>query len=136
MYEDLDAEAKRGISWDSIGSSMDAFAGMAASGGFEVNQSGGDALLKAIRSMREWANEQQLGLRDLAQRMPLGGSNAAQVIAPYAQQVAVDGQGFLTQLKHFNDSLAKAEEGINKAMANYKATEQANRAALGRIEPV
>nr|WP_042180843.1 hypothetical protein [Kibdelosporangium sp. MJ126-NF4] len=131
MYEDVGGSA----GWDSIGSSMDAFAGAAASGGFEVNETGGEALLTAIRSMRQWALRQQSGLQDIAQKLPLGGSDTAKVIAPYAQQVAVDGQGFLTQLTQFVESLDKAEKGIQAAMANYKATEEANRASLGGINP-
>ncbi|ONI79453.1 hypothetical protein ALI144C_26985 [Actinosynnema sp. ALI-1.44] len=136
MYEDVDASGQGAFGWDSIGASMDQFAGLAASGAFEVSKSGGDALLGAIRTMREWANQQQNSLAFLAQQMPLGSTNAAKVIAPYAQQVAIDERGFLTQLAQFHESLAKAEEAINKAMANYEATEQANQAALGRIESV
>lgn len=135
MYEDVGGGIQSGVGWDSIGKSMDNFANMASGGGFEVNETGGEALLAAIRTMREWVNNQQGELQFLAQQMPLGGTNAAKVIAPYVQQVAVDGQGFLTQLAQFNESLTKAEEGINRAMANYRATEQANRAALGSIEP-
>ncbi|MCE7009735.1 hypothetical protein LWC34_44040 [Kibdelosporangium philippinense] len=120
----------------SIGASMDAFAGAAASGGFEVNETGGQALLNAIRGMKRWVDRQQMGLLDIAQRLPLGGSHAAQVISPYVQQVAIDDQGFLTQLAQFSESLEKAEKGIETAMANYRATEEAKRSAFRGIEPV
>jgi hypothetical protein len=123
------------VTWASIGESMAQFASMAADGGFEVNQSGGDALLRAIHKMKDWANTEALNLRDLAQEMPLGTSNAAKVMKPYVQQVAIDEQGFLTQLAKFQQSLANAEQGIRTAMANYQATEDAKAAALSQIQP-
>ncbi|MCE7001330.1 hypothetical protein LWC34_00515 [Kibdelosporangium philippinense] len=113
---------------------MASFANLAASGGFEVNEAGGEALIKAIQRMRDWANGQVLDLRQLAQQMPLGTSHAAKVMKPYVQQVAIDDQGFLTQLAKFVESLDKAEQGIRTAMANYKATEEANRTSLGNME--
>ncbi|MFC0112773.1 hypothetical protein [Kibdelosporangium aridum] len=142
MYEDLGGSAQPEIGWadigkniGSIGASMGAFASAAAAGGFEVNETGGKALLAAIKSMKEWVNEQESGLSEIAQVLPLGNSNAARVMAPYVQQVAVDGQGFLTQLAQFRDSLAKAEEGINTAMARYQATEQAKKSSFGNAGP-
>jgi hypothetical protein len=135
MYIDAGGGGQPEVGWDSIGASMTAFANMAASGGFEVNESGGEALLTAIRRMRKWASDQELTLADLAQPMPLGTSHAAEVMIPYVQQVATDDQGFLTQLARFQQSLQKAEEGILTAMANYKATEEAKRASFGTIEP-
>ncbi|CAM3859533.1 hypothetical protein KIPE111705_28455 [Kibdelosporangium persicum] len=143
MYDDLGGGVRSGIgsadigkSIASIGASMGAFAGMAASGGFEVNESGGQALLNAIKRMREWATDQELTLADLAQPMPLGSTSTAKIMVPYLQQVAADNQGFLTQLAQFQESLHKAEEGINTAMANYRATEEAKAAAMRKIDPV
>jgi Pyruvate/2-oxoacid:ferredoxin oxidoreductase gamma subunit len=107
---------------------------MAADGGFEVNQAGGEALLGAIRHMKDWLNSQENKLFALRQELPLGSSHAAQVMKPYVQNVAVDEQGFLTQLAKFRESLSQAEQGIQTAMANYHATEEANRQALRKAE--
>lgn len=123
------------FTWATIGDSMAQFANMAIDGGFEVNETGGEALLTAIRTMKDWANTEALNLRDLAQEMPLGTSNAAKVMKPYIQQVATDEQGFLTQLALFQQSLANAERGIRTAMANYQATEGAKAAELNRMQP-
>jgi hypothetical protein len=123
------------VTWASIGDSMAQFASMAVDGGFEVNQSGGDALLDAIRRMRDWTDGQELRLWRLAQPMPLGTSHAAQVMKPYMQQVATDEQGFLSRLREFRESLDNAERGIQTAMANYLATEETNRASLRKTEP-
>ncbi|RSM76992.1 hypothetical protein DMH04_35690 [Kibdelosporangium aridum] len=142
MYEDLGGSAQPDIGWadigkniGSIGASMSAFAGAAAAGGFEVNEAGGKALITAIQKMRDWANGQETKLYQIAQELPLGDSNAAKVMKPYLQQVAVDNQGFLTQLAAFRESLDKAEKGIDTAMANYRATEAANAASMRKTGP-
>jgi hypothetical protein len=54
---------------------------------------------------------------------------------PYIQQVANDNQGFLTVLRQFRESLTKAEQGIRTAMANYQATEEANKSTLRKGGP-
>ena len=124
MYIDEGASAPL----DAIGKAMGDFAGSAAAGQFAVNQSGGDALLAAIKKMSDWVRTEQARLNVLAQEPQLGSSNSAQVMKPYVQQVASDGQGFLTQLTAFSDSLVKAEEGIRQAMANYQDTDELNQA--------
>ena len=111
---------------DAIGKSMDNFAGSAAAGQFAVNQSGGDALLAAIKEMADWVNRERSRLVVLQQQPMLGSSNSAEVMKPYVQQVASDQQGFLTQLTAFANSLVKAEEGIRQAMSNYQNTDAAN----------
>jgi hypothetical protein len=121
--------------WGSIGDSMARFASMAADGGIEVNDTGGQALLNAIHKMQDWVSSQETKLYQLAQEMPLGSSHAAQVMKPYVQQVATDGQGFLTTLNQFRESLKNAEQGIKTAMANYRATEEANQAAIHKAGP-
>ncbi|MBM7770689.1 hypothetical protein JOD54_000893 [Actinokineospora baliensis] len=107
-----------------IGRAMNDFAGGAASGRFAVNERGGEALLSAIRNMATWVDSQRGRLRALEQEPLLGSSNNAQAMKPFMQKVAVDNQGFLTQLVHFRESLVKAEEGIKQAMANYRQTDE------------
>lgn len=121
--------------YTAIGENMAMFAAMAADGGIEVNETGGEALLTAIRNLKDWADRQQRRLVVLGQELPLGSSHAAMVMKPYVQQVAIDGQGFLTQLGEFIKSLENAEQGIQTAMANYRATEEANQAALRKTGP-
>lgn len=113
-----------------IGKSMSDFATGAASGAFAVNEEGGEALLRAIRDMAGWVDMEQGKLDYLRQKPQLGGSNGATAMAPFVQQVAEDGEGFLTRLIAFRDSLIKAEEGIKQAMANYQNTDQLNSSKL------
>lgn len=118
----------------SIFDSMNSFANSAASGAFEVSAEGGDALIKAITEFQDWVNSEIRTVDRLAQERMLGTTNGAQVIAPFVQTVATDGQGFATQLKALAQSLEKAKEGIQKAMENYRATEEANRSKSTNIQ--
>lgn len=126
MYIDEGA----GAPLDAIGKSIDAFAGAAATGQFAVNRTGGDALLAAIKKMRDWINERQGYLRALEQEPMLGSSNAAQVMKPFVQQVATDERGFLTQLLAFNETLRQAEDAIKQAMENYREADEASASKL------
>jgi hypothetical protein len=121
-----------GAAFDAIGQSMDMFAGAAASGGFAINETGGKALLQAIQGMKDWVDTNQLDLQNLGQEPQLGGTNAAIAMKPYIAQVATDGQGFLTMLMKFRESLDKAEQGIKDAMKNYQATDQSGQARLNK----
>lgn len=96
------------------------FANAAANGSFAVSETGGRALLEAIREMRDWIDGQAANLALLQQEPQLGGSHGAQAMKPYVQQVAGDQQGFLTMLQAFGASLDQAEQGITDAMGNYK----------------
>jgi hypothetical protein len=110
-----------------IGAAMGASAGMflgfakgAAEGSFAVNETGGKALLQAIREMKDWVDENRVDLQRLADQPALGGSHAADAMKQFVPQVASDSQGFLTQLMKFRESLEQAEQGINTAMTNYQ----------------
>jgi hypothetical protein len=118
----------------SIFDSINAFATTAAQGGFEVSEEGGDALIKVIQDFRQWVDDQTRILDRLAQPRKLGSSNGANVMVPFVTQVVTDGQGFATQLKALAQSLEKAQQGIQKAMENYRATEEANKGKAKTIE--
>lgn len=91
----------------------------AADGSFAVNETGGKALLVAIREMAKWVDENIADLDILAQQPPLGTSHGATAMKPYVQEVATDQQGFLTMLREFRTSLSDAEAGVLGAMSNY-----------------
>jgi hypothetical protein len=127
MYIDEGAAAPL----EAIGSSMDAFAQSAAEGQFAVNEHGGNALLAAIAKMVDWIDSQQGRLHILDQEPALGSSNNAKILKPYMRQVAVDAQGFLTQLKAFRAALTTADVAIRQAMANYRETDENIASKLG-----
>jgi hypothetical protein len=117
-----------GSPFDAIGKSMDMFAGAAASGGFAVNETGGKALLQAIQNMKDWVDENRLEVQRLSFKIPLGSTTMAEALKPYMNNVVSDGQGFMTMLLKFRESLDKAEQGIKDAMKNYQATDQGGQA--------
>lgn len=117
-----------GSPFDAIGKSMDMFAGAAASGGFAVNETGGKALLQAIQNMQDWVDRNRRDVQRLSMQLPLGGTTMATQLKPYMNNVVSDGQGFMTMLLKFRESLDKAEQGIKDAMKNYHATDQGGQA--------
>jgi hypothetical protein len=102
---------------------MIGFKQAAADGSFSVNETGGKALLAAIREMGHWVDSNLADLSTLARSQPLGSSKGAELVKPYLQEVAADDRGFITQLKEFRKSLTDAEEGVLAAMRNYTNTE-------------
>jgi hypothetical protein len=116
-----------------IGASMSAFAASAASGGFAVNETGGQALLGAIQNMKNSIMEMQMQLQVANVQPPLGGSHGASTMASVDLAVASDGQGFMPMLLKFVESLDAAEQGINDAMRNYQAMDDGG---AGRMRPV
>lgn len=105
--------------------SMKGFVAAAKSGSFAVSESGGQALLSAIRDLARVVDENIADLRTANRALPLGGSNGANQMKPYMRDVLTDDQGFVTRLRQFRQSLVEAEEAINAAMANYKSTDAA-----------
>ncbi len=95
----------------------------AADGQFAVNETGGQALLVAIREMAKWVDTNIADLGTLAQQPALGGSHGAEAMKPYVQEVATDQEGFLTMLQQFRASLEDAEAGVIGAMNNYQHIE-------------
>jgi hypothetical protein len=118
----------------SIFDSMNSFAQLATDGGFEVSGEGGDALIKAIDEFQAWVDAQSERLNRLSQARKLGGSYGAKAMMPFVQQVATDGQGFITQLTALQQSLNKAKEGIRTAMANYQNTEHGVKSQANSID--
>jgi hypothetical protein len=106
-----------------MASSMISFKQAAADGSFSVNETGGKALLTAIREMAHWVDSNLADLSSLSNQQPLGSSKGADLMKPYLVNVATDDQGFITQLVQFRKALADAEEGVLAAMKNYKNTD-------------
>lgn len=102
------------------GGLMGDFLGSSTSGYFAVNDTGGEALLTAIREMARWVDDNAGALRSLAQQPPLGSSEGANAMKPFVESVATDSAGFLTMLTEFRKSLTDAEKGVLNAMANYR----------------
>jgi hypothetical protein len=106
-----------------MAASMQGLKQAAADGSFAVNETGGKALLVAIREMAKWVDDNLADLGTLAQQPALGTSHGAEAMKPYVQEVATDQEGFLTMLQQFRASLVDAEAGVVGAMNNYRHIE-------------
>jgi len=106
------------------GGAFDQFANLAQSGGFAISASGGEALLQAIRALRDWIDEQGFTATQLTVQPKLGTSNGAEIMKPYMVSVATDEEGFIPVLAKLSDSLLKAEDAIGAAMSNYGAADE------------
>ena len=107
-----------------IGESFKEFAQGAASGSFAISETGGKALLQAIRNMKDWVDENRGDVSELSIQPKLGESHGAKVMSPFVAKVASDDQGFVPMLMKLRESLEDAEKGINDAMKNYQAMDQ------------
>jgi hypothetical protein len=117
----LDAGGGGGIG--KMAASMQGLKQAAADGSFAVNESGGKALLVAIREMAKWVDDNIADLGTLSRSPQLGSSYGAEAMKPYVREVATDQQGFLTMLREFRASLVDAEAGVVGAMNNYRQIE-------------
>ncbi|PPK61343.1 hypothetical protein V5P93_006438 [Actinokineospora auranticolor] len=107
----------------------------ANSGGFTVSETGGQALLTAIRNLIDWIDGQQDTFGKLSQTPKLGLSNNAEIMKPFMVQVATDDRGFVTQLLKLRASLTDAQSAITTAMANYAGTDQKAAHVVGQSGP-
>jgi hypothetical protein len=106
-----------------MAASMKGLKQAAADGSFAVSETGGKALLVAIREMARWVDDNIADLGTLSRSPRLGTSHGAEAMKPYVREVATDQQGFLTMLREFRASLVDAEEGVVGAMNNYRNIE-------------
>jgi hypothetical protein len=128
MYED-DDDSTVPAAWNDPGrnamdqmlENMKNFKDSAQAGHFSVSERGGESLLQMLQRLADYVTSVDPGALD--QRPALGGSYGARAMAPFVQQVATDGRGFLPQLTRLAEVLADAEAGVKQAMANYRQTE-------------
>jgi hypothetical protein len=124
MYID-DSGGGGAVDFGAIGASMKSFAKAAVSGAFAINpDTGGQALLNAITHMQNSLTEREGDFDLMALEPQLGTSHGAHTMRQFVPQVATDGQGFLTMLTKFKESLADAKTGIEAAIANYQDLEE------------
>lgn len=133
MFVDDGGGAASTAEVQSISASMNNFAQTAASGGFAVSETGGQALIATIDRLLDWIDSKGADLYTLRQRPQLGGSGGAKSVSPFAQKVATDSQGFLTVLQELQQSLVTAKQGITTAMGNYKEHDSSNAGTFQQV---
>lgn len=132
MY--LDDSGGSASSGGSLWDSMQGFFNSAANGEIEVSESAGQAMLDVIKRFKNEMVDQTDNLTTISTQPPLGRLKGGEVMAPFMVQVATDENGFVTRFNELRESLTKAEEAIRKSMENYRATEEANRLSMGKLQ--
>ncbi|WP_394616531.1 hypothetical protein JNUCC0626_43970 [Lentzea sp. JNUCC 0626] len=95
------------------------------SAGVGVNESGGQALIKAIDKMHNGIVKALSRSDYLSQEPPLGTTPAAQVYKPFLASIATDpSQGFIAAAKKFQKDLEQMRLDVEKAMATYQTADQ------------
>ena len=85
-----------------------------------MNETGGKALLRAIREMAKWVDDKLRPTSTcFAQQPALGTSNGANAMKPYVQDVATDQEGFLTSCVSSGPRWPTPRQGVIGAMKNY-----------------
>jgi len=103
----------------------------AASAGVGVNESGGQALLKAIDTMHDGVTDALAKADRLAQEPPLGTTPAAQVYKPFLATIATDPvQGFIPAMRKFQEDLVTFRADVEKSMATYEEVDQGARQGI------
>lgn len=93
--------------------------------GVGVNESGGEALIKAISRMQRGVAKALQKAELLSQEPPLGTTPAAQVYKPFLASIAADPvQGFVPAAKKLQQDLERMRTDVEQAMAAYKATDE------------
>lgn len=127
MYVDDAGGARIGAT---VGKALAGHAATANEGGFAVDESGGEALLRAVRGLADWLDGHLGRLDALDREPPLGQTAGALAVKPHMRAAATDEQGFLTQLRALRQTLANAEHGIRAAMSDYQSVDSLNAAGL------
>ncbi|MGH3624217.1 MAG: hypothetical protein ACRDQ5_20925 [Sciscionella sp.] len=104
----------------------------ANAGQFGIDETGGHALIKACRHLKDWYYNKGGRLALLAQQPKLGSSHMAEVLKPYVQDVATNAKdGFLPRLRELIEVLDDFEASIQQAMKNYRNTDEEQKRNIG-----
>jgi len=119
---------------DSVGKALHKMQGLtqaAAAGGFAVNDSGGAAMLAAVRDLRAELDGQLAALATLRQSPRLGTTPGALVAGEHVRRSATgDPRSLDAVIEQVGTALDEFESALRKAMANYRETDSGNRAVL------
>lgn len=122
--------------WSSVtgfGDALDSLKAVGASGGWAINESGGQALISAAQDLFDELGEILASSRDLGQELPLGTTPAAQVYKPFMATVATDPhQGAFAVLTKLREEALEFKTEVEKAMAAYEAADEGSQQGIAK----
>lgn len=102
-------------------------------GGFRVDETTGDRMIKALEDMIDALNARWATLEKLGAHPPLSTTPTAQWVAQHTVRTASDDRGLLTQLQRAREELPQYVEAIREAKRRYADTESSTRRTLDRF---
>jgi hypothetical protein len=120
-----------GAAFQGIGSAVSGIVA-AADAGFAISENGGQPLIDAIQDLQDQVRTALSQSHRLEMQPPLGDTPNATVYKPFLATVASDPtQGAIPVLKKLQQDLISAHSAVQKAMDNYKNTDQGNASNVG-----
>lgn len=107
---------------------------LAESGGFAVDETTGERMIRALEDMIDALNERWAALEKLGSVPPLSTTATANWVAQHTVNTASDDRGLLTQLQRAREELPQYVEAIRAAKRSYADTEGATRSHLDRFK--
>lgn len=106
---------------------------LVADGGFTVDETTGERMIKALEDMIDALNARWAALEKLGASPPLSTTATARWVAQHTMHTASDDRGLLTQLQRAREELPQYVEAIREAKRRYADTESSARGALDRF---
>jgi hypothetical protein len=108
---------------------------MAQQGGFAVDDSTGNEMIRSLEGVIDSLEERWSALTKLQQSPPMSGTATARWVSGHMLGTATDAQGLLTQLQAARAEFPTYVEAIELAKRNYRERDDENQRSLTRINP-
>jgi hypothetical protein len=102
----------------------------AVTGGFAVDETTGNRMIRSLEAMHEALESRWARLRSLAESPRIGSTPAAHHVAARMVETAADDRGLLTQLQAARAEIPRYVEAISLAKRNYAEREHTGRTTL------
>ncbi|RSM39080.1 hypothetical protein DMA12_31285 [Amycolatopsis balhimycina DSM 5908] len=108
---------------------------LAQSGGFAIDDTTGNQLIKALEGVLESLEERWATLQRLHDAPAMSRTATGQWVSAHMVSTAADEHGLLTQLQAARQEFPTYIEAIKLAKKNYQSREESTRATLAAIPP-
>lgn len=108
---------------------------MATEGGFAVDETTGERMIKALEDILEAINSRWATLSKLEASPQLSSTSTARWVAQHTVETAADERGLLTQLRRAREELPQYIQAIHEAKRRYTDTESGTRGELEGFGP-
>ncbi|EME60120.1 hypothetical protein [Amycolatopsis decaplanina] len=107
---------------------------MAVQGGFAVDESTGQEMIRSLQGVIDSLEERWSALTKLQKSPPMSSTATARWVSEHMHGTATDAQGLLTQLQAARAEFPTYVEAIELAKRNYRERDSENQRELKRID--